>query len=166
MIALKILDVKEFMAKLLIKRVFDNFLLSEAELLCGCSYVINGRRNKDWYSGEELLELSEPDYMCFSEQRPFLYQLIKGKKTPQSMKLILLLSRENVRKILERIGRGAEADSIEGLFLNIRYEKGEVKLITGSSFKVFTLDKTIEQEWDDSLKVFLRHYEIAFEEIS
>ncbi|MFW5669005.1 MAG: DUF5721 family protein, partial [Acetivibrio ethanolgignens] len=83
-----------------------------------------------------------------------------------SMKLILLLSRENVRKILERIGRGAEADSIEGLFLNIRYEKGEVKLITGSSFKVFTLDKTIEQEWDDSLKVFLRHYEIAFEEIS
>lgn len=154
------------MAKLLIKGVFDNFLLSEAELLCGCSYVINGRRNKDWYSREELLELSEPDYMRLSEQRPFLYQLIKGKKTPQSMKLILLLSGENVRKILERIGRGAEADSIEGLFLNIRYEKGEVKLITGSSFKVFTLDKTIEREWDDSLKVFLRHYEIAFEEIS
>lgn len=166
MIALRILDVREFMSKLLVKGAFDGFLLSEAELLCGCAYVINGRRNKEWYSNEELSELPEPDYMQFLEQRPFLYQLIKGKKTPQSMKIVLLLSGENVKKLLEGIGRLAEADSIEGLFLNIRYEKGEVKLVTGSSFKVFTLDKTIEREWDDSLKRFLRHCEIAFEEIS
>ncbi len=164
MIALKIPDVKEFMSKLLIKGVFDNFLLSEAELLCGCSYVIKGRRNKEWYSSEELSQLSERDYMQFSEQRPFLYQLIKGKKTPQSMKLVLLLSEEGTRKVLGQIGREGEADTVEGLFLNIRYEKGEVRLITGSSFHVFTLDKTIEREWDDSLKGFLRRAEIPFEE--
>lgn len=165
MVALKILDVKDFMSKLLVKGVFDNFLLSEAELMCGCSYVINGRRNRDWYSKEELLELPDKEYMKLSEQRGFLYELIKGKKTPKSMKLVLLLSETNTRKILERIGKEAEADTIEGLFLNVRYENSEVKLITGSSFKVFTLDKTIEREWDDDLKVFLRHYEIPFEEM-
>lgn len=164
MVALKILDVKEFMSKLLVKGVFDNFLLSEAELMCGCSYVINGRRNRDWYSEEELMELPDREYMKLSEQRGFLYELIKGKKTPKSMKLVLLLSRENLVRVLERIGREKEADTIEGLFLNIRYENGEVRMITGSSFKVFSLDKTIEREWDDNLKVFLKHYEIAFEE--
>ena len=166
MIALKILDVKEFMSKLLVKGTFDNFLLSEAELLAGCTYTINGRRNKEWYSTEEFSELLEKEYMRLEEQRPFLYQLIKGKKTPQSMKLVLLLSEENKKRILERIKREQEADTIEGLFLNIRYEKGEVKLITGSSMRVFTMDKTIEREWDDNLKVFLRHHEIPFEEIS
>lgn len=162
---MKIADIKEFMSKLLIKGVFDDFLLSEAELLCGCSYVINGRRNKGWYSKEELSELAEKEYMRFSEQRPFLYQLIKGKKTPQSMKLVLLLSEENTRKILEEIGREQEMDMVEGLFLNIRYEKGEVHLITGSSLRVFSMDKTIERQWDDSLRKFLQNYEIAAEEI-
>lgn len=165
MIAVKVLDVREFMSKLLIQGVFDSFLLSEAELLCGCAYEIHGRRNKDWYSKEELSSLSSPEYMSFSEQRLFLYQLIKGKKTPQSMKLTLLLSAQNAVQLLERIGRGEESGTLEGLFLNIRYEKGEVKLITGSSFNVFTLDKTIEREWDESLRIFLRHHKIAVEEI-
>lgn len=165
MIALKILDVKDFMSKLLIKGVFDNFLLSEAELSCGCSYIINGRRNREWYGEEELSQAPDRDYMQFSEQRGFLYQLIKGKKTPHSMKLVLLLSKENVRKILERVGRQQEEETIEGLFLNVRYENEEVRLITGSSFKVFTMDKTIEREWDDSLKVFLKHYELPFEDM-
>lgn len=166
MVALRILDVREFMSKLLMKGVFDNFLLSEAELWCGCSYVINGRRNMSWYSEEELSELTEWEYVQLREQRPFLYQLVKGKKTPKSMKLVLLLSKENTMKILERVGKAGEADTVEGLFLNLRYEKGEARLITGSSFRVFTLDKTIEREWDDSLKVFLKHYEIPFEEMA
>jgi hypothetical protein len=46
----------------------------------------------------------------------------------------------------------------------VRYEKGNLYLITGTSIKTFTLDKSLEQVWDADMKTFLKHYEISAEE--
>jgi hypothetical protein len=163
MIALNIPDVKNFMSKLLVQGVFDSFLLVEAELLCGIGYTIRGRRNREWYEKEELLELSEVEYTSLGEQRGLLYQLIKGKKPPQSMKLVLLLPKENTKRFLEEIEREKDGETIEGLFLNLRYEKGEISLTTGTSLTVFTMDKTIDNGWDEWVKRFLTNLEIVVE---
>ena len=36
--------------------------------------------------------------------------------------------------------------------------------VTGTSLKVFTLDKKIEQEWDTTVKRFLKEKEVAYTE--
>ena len=83
---------------------------------------------------------------------------------PLSIKIVLLLSPLNTEKVLKKSGVSLTSNDINGLFLNIRFDKGSLNLITGISTKNFTLDKTLEHTWDDDLKLFLKHYEIAVEE--
>jgi hypothetical protein len=78
--------------------------------------------------------------------------------------MVLLLSPLNTEKVLKKSGVSLNLGDINGLFLNIRFEKESLNLITGISTKNFIMDKTLEHTWDDDLKLFLKHYEIAVEE--
>ncbi|MEG1458588.1 MAG: DUF5721 family protein [Acetivibrio sp.] len=163
MTAFKIVEIKSFMGQLLLQEVFDNFLVSDIEIQTANFYKINGRLNKNWFEEEEKELISNREYSNWRELKGLVYQIIKGNKSPQSMKLVFQLSKENTMKIVERAGSSFSMEDVDGLFLNLRYEKGELTLITGTSMKTFTLNKTLEQEWDGNLKQFLKHYEIVFE---
>ena len=52
MIAFKIVDVKDFMNKLLIGEVFDNFLLVSFEITNYAKITIDGVKNEAWYEDE------------------------------------------------------------------------------------------------------------------
>ena len=54
MISLTIKDTKTFMSHLLIKDTFDNMLLSEAAIVTGNTYNINGSINRSFFSDDEL----------------------------------------------------------------------------------------------------------------
>lgn len=56
------------------------------------------------------------------------------------------------------------ADQVNGLYLNIRYEEGKLFCVTGTSVSFFTLDKTLDSEWDQAVRSFLKKNEIIFEE--
>ena len=43
---------------------------------------------------------------------------------------------------------------VSALFLNIYYENGALTVTTGTSLKVFTLDKTLEHLWDDTVEKY------------
>ncbi|MFU0828686.1 MAG: Type VII secretion protein EssB [Lachnoclostridium sp.] len=164
MVSLKVIDIKSFMSSLLIQNVFDNFLLSELNIKTFNSFQISGILNEEYYSKDELEVLEGRKYSLWSEIKPIAYSLIKGHKLPLSIKIILLLSPSNTQKVLAKSGAAVQLSDINGLFLNIRFEKGELHLITGISTKSFSLDKTLERAWDDDVKLFLKHYEIAVEE--
>lgn len=165
MISLHVVDVKSFMNHLLIQNVFDNFLLSELEITTYNQFRINGKLNTGWYDEEEKEALEDRQYSTWSEIRPIAFSLMKGKKVPAMFKIILILSSTNTKKIIEKALPNFDLSQIGSLFLNIRYENGSLHLITGVSMKVFTMDKTVEQEWDSNMKRFLKHYEILFEEV-
>jgi hypothetical protein len=166
MIALHILDIKEFMAKLLTSDTFDHFLLSEATITTYNTFVIDGKINKEFYSYEELedLVLSNQIYSYWKTMKPFCFELIKGKKTPLNFKYIFLLSPHNVIRLLEIQKISILDTDINGLFLNIKYDGTTLSCITGLALKTFTMDKTLEYAWDDMIKKFLTHQNIAFEE--
>ena len=164
MISLKIIDIKAFMNSLLIQNVFDNFLLSEMQIVTFNQFHLSGRLNTEYYSADELELIEGRQYATWSEIKPIAYSLIKGNKLPLSIKIILLLSPANTEKVLKRSGMALPISDINGLFLNIRFDKGSLYLITGTSMKSFNMDKTLEHTWDDDLRLFLKHYEIAAEE--
>ncbi|BCN30261.1 DUF5721 family protein [Anaeromicropila herbilytica] len=164
MISLKIADVKAFMSSLLIHETFDNFLLVELDIATFNNFHISGYLNKNFYSTDELELLEDREYSKWSEVKSVAVNLIKGKKTPLSFKVVFLLSKQNIEKILSRGNLNFRLEEINGLFLNMKFENGELRLITGTSLKTFSLDKSLENEWDANMKSFLKHYEIAFEE--
>lgn len=165
MISLKIIDVKAFMNSLLVQSVFDNFYVSELEINTFTRFQISGKLNEEFYSKEEIENLKDRKYALWSEIKPYAFSLIKGNKLPLSIKIVFLLSSANTENVLKKSGIPLSVNDVNGLFLNVRYEKGSLYLITGTSLKTFTLDKTVDQVWDSDLKVFLKHYEIAVEEL-
>lgn len=164
MISLKILDVKSFMKNLLIQDTFDNFLLSETDIVTFNHFHISGALNEEYYTGEELELLGGRRYSAWSEIKPFAFSLIKGRKLPLAIKTVFLLSAVSLENLLLNSGLVIKAGDINGLFLNMRFEKGNATIITGTSVKIFTMDKSLDRIWDDYVRLFLKQNGVAFEE--
>ena len=122
MLALQLTDIKNFMNQLLRSETFDHFLLQEAVIHSGASYVIDGHINKDFYTEEEIetLRLTGCKALPFSMLRGNCFDLIKGKKTPSSFKFVFLLSPSNLKKTLASLHSSYTPQDISGIFLNLQ----------------------------------------------
>ncbi len=164
MLCLKISDVKKFMSKLLVQTVFDNFLLSELDVVTFNAFHINGKINKSWYDTDELV--ANEEYVKWQQVKSHAFQVIKGNKVPASMKLVFYLSTENKDRLINRVGGTWKETDVAQFCLNMKYENGEMYLTTGVAYTIFTMDHTLQEQWDYDLKKFLKYYEIEYEEVT
>lgn len=163
--AFQIQDVKGFMSHLLLLNTFDRFLLVEASITTFNTFLIDGHLNKDYFSYDEETKKEQAElyvYSFWEQVRPFAFSLIKGKKTPVAMKIIFSLAPKNVEKLIQQNSLTIKASEVGGLFLNVRYDGQKLTVTTGTSLKVFSLDKTLEQLWDELVGAFLKKHGIAF----
>lgn len=158
MISIEVKEINKFMHRLLTTDCFDIFLLEEAQIITGNSYIIDGHLNKEFYTREEWEDPSiRPyDYSSWEEMRPLCYTLIKGRRTPISFKFVLHLMPEHVPSILAKGETDITPDQIKALVLTIKYDNTSLNLITGTSYHTFLLDKTPDQLWD---RAFSKYYD-------
>ena len=167
MIALKLTDIRQFMNQLLKSETFDHFLLQEAVIQSGASYVIDGRINKNFYSSDELeiLGIDDCPFLPFSMLRGTCFDLIKGKKTPVSFRFVFLLSPSNLKNTLESLHSPFSVSDISGVFLNLKYQNQLLTLTTGVSYRIFSTDKSFETEWDALVLKFLKQQGISYDSL-
>lgn len=167
MILLKLSEIKNFMNKLLCTDTFDHFLLQEAVIQGAVTYHIEGALHTDFYSTDELeaLGLSGMGFLPFGSLRSQCFDLIKGKRTPSFFKFVFLLSPENLARTLEQTHSSFSPNDITGIFLNLKFQNGDLMLTTGISYRIFSTDKSLEHEWDQLVKRFLKNHEISYEEV-
>ncbi len=168
MLACKIKDIKGFTSKLLIKEDFDKFAISEAVIMTYNSFIVDGHLRKEHFTDEEWEAMSGERFSLWETIKPFCFQAIKGKKTPESFKIVLLLSEAKKNTFFEALSEkpaNITAANINGLFLNIKYENGELYITTGTSLSIFVIDKTLDNAWAAYVKRFLSEHEIDFEEV-
>lgn len=164
MISLQIKSAKNIMNTLLMSDAFDCFLLEEASITTFGSFHIDGHIVKDFYTTEEQDEIKS-DFSPWRDFRQFCFQLIKGKKTPVSFRVILHAPDTLVEKIAAAPECEAAANMIRALALNIRYDNGRVLCITGSAYTTFVMDKSAEAVWDVYVRHMLSSLNIDFEEL-
>lgn len=164
MIALQIQDVKNFMKQLLLSPAFDAFQVVEGSITTYNTFSIDGLLHPDFYTAEEQEELGLADrrFSRWQELRPFCLSLIKGTHTPLSFRFTFRLSEENTAKLLTQAGLSLTAADINGLLLNIRYDQNGLLCTTGTSLKLFTLDKSLDQAWDENVRRFFLRQELVF----
>lgn len=161
MLSLKINDIKITMAHLLLKETFDEFLLEDSKVVTFAMFEINGKRNLDWYDDDEK-ENQLPDLLYWGEARDFLFNYIKGKKTPEYMKISLKASHRAAKKILENSGVLSKyLSEMPDMYLQIKFEKGELTMVTGITHREFTMDKTLDRGWDDAVREWIRTLKIS-----
>lgn len=160
----QIQDIKDFMKKLLITDTFDTFLLSEASITTYASFHIDGGFHPEYLSSgeKEALTVEQCGYALWKRIRPFFFELTKGKNTPLNFRIVFRLAPHNVEKLLARSGVSFQTEDVDGLFLNLHYDGVNLTCISGTSLRIFSMDKTLEHAWDSMLEKFFKQKEIPF----
>lgn len=162
MIALRIEEQKKFTSGLFIGELFDQFLLREADIVTFNRFTIDGRVRRGYYTGEEQEEGKIGEFSSWRTIKPVCFSLIRGKRLPETFRIVLCLSEEARSRFVQAHAPGILPEQAGGLYINIQYENQEMTCVTGTSMNVFTMDRTLEREWDESVKLFLKRSGIAF----
>ncbi len=159
MLSLKIIDIKETMAALLIGNVFDDFFVDEAQVTTFTKLILSGQRNLSWYEGEEKEKFSTK-HIFWKEIKPMVCSYIEGKKTPSSFRISLIADGDFVK-----IRTGMEHISETGDYLiHFRFSDQELFVVTGCAYREFTMDKENEYAWDTAVKCLFKEKKLSFEE--
>lgn len=164
MIALQIEDVKSFMKQLLLAPAFDAFQVVEGSITTYNTFLIDGHLHPEFYTPEEQEELglSTRHFSKWQELRPFCLSLIKGSHTPLNFRFTFRLSEENTDRLLAQAGLSLTSADVNGLLLNIRYDQNGLLCTTGTSLKLFTLDKSLDHAWDKNVQKFFSKQDLTF----
>ncbi len=149
------------MAKLLLSDAFDAFCLQEASAVTSVSYSISGRIHRDFYSEDELEEVTG-EFIPWSEIRPKFFELIKGKNLPLSLKMTLSLKDDAMNALLQKESPEGHSSALKAFVINIRFENGAVNIITGTSYDSFVPDRSEEKIWDRAFAQFLTSKDISY----
>lgn len=157
------------MVSLLKGTEFDEFLLHEAMVKMKTDYKFDGFVNKAFDDPEDKEGIEKKEnaskYVSWSEIKPIVFELIKGKKTPLSFTISLLLPTEAKNNLLENAGD--KEDSIENIdfLLQVKFDRENGgHIITGVSRRSFSLDRSAEREWDGYASKMLTEKGINVEE--
>lgn len=160
----QIQDIRDFTKKLLLAETFDTFLLSEASITTYAAFHIDGTFHPEYLSSDAAAQLTaeQSGYTLWKRVRPLFFELTKGKNTPLNFHIVFRLAPHNVEQLLRQTGISFHPEDVDGLFLNIRYDGTSLTCISGTSLRVFSLDKTLEHAWDNMLEKFFKQKEIPF----
>lgn len=151
------LSAKNCMSHLLLKDTFDSFSFIEGEIITFNTFTIDGFLKKDFFE-----ETPEDIHSHWKDVREFCFQIIRGKRTPLSFKIILSLAPENFPSFLaEHNISGFRPEDIQGMYLNLNYDGSHLTCTTGISMKIFTMDKTLEHAWDAAAQKKLLELELV-----
>lgn len=167
MIAIQILEVRDFMNKFLLSEMFDHFLLQEAVIASDVVWSLDGRLQDGFFSQEEISEqgLSGFTFLPFGNIRTRCFDLIKGRRAPSFFKFVLLLSPDNLNRTLTKLHSTFSAGDISGMFLNLKFQNGQLVVTSGVSCRIFSMDKSLEHEWDSLIRQFFKKHQITFLEV-
>ncbi|MCR5368801.1 DUF5721 family protein [Eubacterium sp.] len=147
MISENIENVKGLVSRLLSDEIFANMLLYSLEVKNAYLTEVSGKMNKEFFDSSE--EAGAEEYIRWSDVRELFFQSIKGSRLPLKFKIVLLAD----SLLIEKIGEAAEIQNASGniasLGVNIYYDRNGLSITSGTSLKLFTMDKSVEKCWDE-----------------
>lgn len=159
MIALTLPEIKEFMSHLLLDTTFDHFSFIEGEIVTFNTFRIDGHIQKNFFDTEENVS----DYSAWEQVRNFCFSLIRGKRTPLRFHFVFRLPANNTERLITQSRLPVRPEEVQGLYLNIRFDGSRLICITGTSFQTFSMDRTLEHTWDETVQKFFQSKNILFE---
>lgn len=155
---IEILDIKPFMQLLFQTNTLDSYEFVSAAIRTDMAYTLDGHINKEFFSEEELEQMNSDNtpYLFWQYAKEKIFQLIKGKKTPSQLKIVLKLSDRDTYSLLNSTHSSLTTADIDGMFVNILFQDGKLTIVCGVSYKIFTMDKSLENELTTNISAILK----------
>jgi len=150
-------EVGKCMRMLLMTEAFDAFGVSEVTIIHGISYVIDGHLKKqsqgegESYDSGAKGNADAPSVASYGKVRSLCYEMMKGKELPEYFKFTLLCPKEMLSRLMEESGSVLEETDVASLSLTFTYKDGRLSVMSGTAFRIFTTDRTLENAWDEKV---------------
>jgi len=136
-------NVKDFMQNLFSLETFYQFEVRGVVLHSFTYFEISG-------------EKPEGGYCSWAELMPYVRGIIKGREKPRMIKLVFAKSEPE-----------SLISNAASLFINLTYESttdegDKITATTATSQRNFDLNRTVDNEWDEWVKVFFQEKGIQF----
>lgn len=141
MLAFTINDTKQCMGHLLKDDTFDHFTFRQGEISAYGSFTLNGIKDESYFTEDD----KEP-FCLWADMKPFVFQSVKGKRLPKSMKLVLSLPQDKTE----------EYPNAKAVFLNLLFREGTLLCTTSVAQKNFSLEKKLETQWEEDVLSFFK----------
>lgn len=151
------------MSALLLTDTFDSYFFIEGDVTTFNQFHIDGYLQKNFFSAEETDGITLEDYSHWKDIREYCLGIIKGKRTPLDFRFIFSLPRQDLQTLIEAEHLDLNESDIQGLYLNFAYNGEQLQCTTGTSFKTFILDKSLEQAWDKAAQQIFDQHDIAYQ---
>ena len=151
------------MAGFLAGDCFDSFLLEEAFVEAAVTYHIDGHVNAAFFAqdGEDGCPGS---FIPWKTVRSVAFDMIKGRRTPSRFKFVLHLMPEYIPGVMKGADPSLLPEQVSALVLTVSYDGSSIRLVTGTAFSSFVMDKTLDAQWDKTMRNFLSKKDIAYTE--
>ncbi len=166
MFVFQITDIRDFTHKLFVGDTFDWFEMALAEFQTACRIRLDGRLVTDYFDNDlrqELLSAGRK-FVLWKEMKPLCYQIVKGRRTPLSFRIVLNVS--GATPVLDKVlDQAAASGCLSGLSIRFEFSSGKIVGATGVSLSSFSTDRNPEFLWDEAARNFLRSHEIVTEKL-
>ncbi len=146
------------MAHLLLRDTFDTFSFIEGEIATFSRFSLDGHIQKDFFE-----EAPDREYSLWKEVREYCFSIIRGKRTPLNFRFIFSLSPDEIAGLIAEKNLDFQPSSIQGLYLNFKFDGTLLQCITGTSMHIFTMDKSLDHAWDKWVLEFFDKCGIPFD---
>lgn len=160
---IEILDIKLFMQLLFQTETFDTYLFVSSKIKTDINYQLDGTLNTTYYTEDERLSLGIDNsaYQTWKNIKEKIFYIIKGKKTPSQLHIVLRLSDEHAKQIIGTINSSLNPNDIDALFLNILFNEQKLNVTCGISYKIFAINHDLENEFCDNFITLFKSYKIS-----
>ncbi len=165
MIALRILDIKKMTAAFLVRDLFDDYSLTEAQITTFCTFQIDGRLEGDFFDSEDPSSVPEGTCVRWRMVRERCFDIIKGKRTPLAFRFVFFYPEERLHDFLASADVTVREETVSGLCVNLRFDGTNLLLTTGTSMKAFTADRSCDRAWDSYILALMNRMGIETEQL-
>ena len=127
-------QVRGFMNRLLKEELFDAFEVRSVEINALTRVDVSGELSGD-----------SRTFATWAQLRPLVVAIIKNHQMPRYLKIIFSYAAETVSSIHQ---------NASALFLNLVYESGGLHFTAATAQKLFSLDKSLDEEWEKYVNSF------------
>ncbi len=165
--ALRFLSQAKTMHSLLLEESWDSFPLAEATIRSSFSLTLDGHLLCDFYSEKEWKRLETAGYRClpYGRLRKICLEAISGKRTPGYFKFVFLAPPALIRQLTDQAGDGVRSEDVDALAINLVYRDGVLQLTTGTSYRIFSMDRGLDRIWDHWVCEFLSKNHLDWAEL-
>ena len=155
-------EINKFFATLLKNNAFDGFYLKSGRVRTYYDISFDGKNFPEYFDLSEQEERKKAQYVRWEDVKDTVLSLIKGKRTPLVMEFVLTANESLTEKTAARANVNLNNETVS-LSMNITFKDGNLKVVTGTFRSGFSLEKSLDEEWDKEVSALLKQNSIMYE---